>query len=284
MAISEQLGNARTVRTPTGTIAYRERGEGEPIVFVHGVGVTGDLWRGVAPRLAVSRRCIVPDWPLGAHAERIDPRADMSLPGLARIVAEFLDALELGDGVTIVANDTGGAISQALVAERGHRIARLVLTSCDAFDKYPPDPQRWLVRFARVPGLLWLLAKALRFRFAQRLAITYGETTHAPIDRRIMSAYTEGVRTRPWVRRDLARILTAVDDGHMFSAALGLANFDRPALVVWGADDTLFPPLYGRLLAALLPQGTYVEIPGSKTFVPEEQPERLTALIAEFLA
>ncbi|MEA2347854.1 MAG: hypothetical protein QOG62_1641 [Thermoleophilaceae bacterium] len=282
MSITAALGDVKTVPVPCGTIAYRERGSGEPIVFVHGVGVTGDLWRNVAPALSARHRCIVPDWPLGAHEERIDPATDMSLPGLAKIVADFLEALDLLD-VTIVANDTGGAISQWLVGHHGERVSRLVLTSCDAFDKYPPDPQRILAKLARVRPLLWLLSKGMGFRFAQRLSIAYGETTREPIEPRIMAAYTEGVRTRSWVRADLARILAAVADEDMFGAALGLSRFDGPALVAWGADDRLFPPDYGRLLAELLPNGRFTEIADCMTFVPEEQPERLVQLIGEFL-
>jgi pimeloyl-ACP methyl ester carboxylesterase len=283
MAITEVLGAPRTAQVPAGTIAYRERGEGPPIVFVHGVGMTGDLWRHVAPQLAAHHRCICPDLPLGAHRERIAADTDMSLPGLARIVADLLEALDLRD-VTIVANDTGGAISQWLVGHHGERVSRLVLTSCDAFDKYPPDPQRILAALARPRPLFWVLAKAMRFRWAQRLSIAYGDTTKEPMDPVVMAANTEGIRTLPWVRADLRRILLAVDDDHMFRAAEGLTSFDRPALVVWGADDILFPPVYGRLLAELLPQGRYTEIPGCMTFVPEEAPGQLLEMIEEFLA
>ena len=222
MSISQALGESRTVETTAGVIAYRERGEGPVIVFVHGVGMTGDLWRRVAPESA-RHRCVCPDLPLGAHRERISPDTDMSLPGLARILAGFLDALDLRD-VTIVANDTGGAISQWLVGHHGERVGRLVLTSCDAFDKYPPDPQRILAAMARPRPLFWVLAKAMRFRWAQRLSIAYGDTTKKPIDPVVMEANTLGIRTMPWVRADLRRILLAVDDDHMFRAAEGLAS------------------------------------------------------------
>ena len=283
MAITEALGEPRTAAIPAGTIAYRDRGEGAPIVFVHGVGMTGDLWRNVAPALADRYRCICPDLPLGAHRERIAPDTDMSLPGLARILAGFLEALDLRE-VTIVANDTGGAISQWLVGHHAERVGRLVLTSCDAFDKYPPDPQRILAALARPSPLFWVLAKAMRFQWAQRLSIAYGDTTKEPIDPAVMVANTEGIRKLPWVRADLRRILLAVEDDHMFRAAEGLASFNRPALVVWGGDDILFPPVYGRILAELLPQGRYAEIEDCMTFVPEEQPEHLLRLIEEFLA
>lgn len=117
MAISERLGERRTARVAAGTIEYRERGSGRPVVFVHGAAVNGDLWRHVAPELAGERRCIVPDLPLGGHAIVCEGSPDMSLFGLAGVLADFLEALDLHD-VTLVANDTGGAISQALASNR----------------------------------------------------------------------------------------------------------------------------------------------------------------------
>jgi len=92
MSVSAVLGERRIAETPAGTIEYRERGEGSPVVFVHGVGVNGDLWRGVAPSLAGEHRCIVPDLPWGAHSRPLRADADLSLPGMARIVADAIAA------------------------------------------------------------------------------------------------------------------------------------------------------------------------------------------------
>src|SRR3954452_12948655 len=129
MAISEDLGERGTA----GLLEYREQGSGPPMVFAHGAGVNGDLWRKVAPALSDRARCIVPDLTLGGHTRPLDGEGDRSLFGQADILADLLEALELED-VTLVGNDTGGAISQALVTKRPERVGRLVLTSCDAFE------------------------------------------------------------------------------------------------------------------------------------------------------
>src|SRR6266508_4649882 len=105
MSVSSALGAAHTVYMPAGPIAYRERGRGPAIVFVHGVGVNGDLWRKVVPGLAAhGYRCIAPDLPHGSHSHPLQPHADLSLSGLARIVADMLEGLDLDD-VTIVGNE-----------------------------------------------------------------------------------------------------------------------------------------------------------------------------------
>jgi pimeloyl-ACP methyl ester carboxylesterase len=283
MSVSRELGEARTVDLPAGTVAYRERGEGPPLVFVHGVGVNGDLWRHVAPPLARDHRCIVPDLPFGAHTHPLRAHADLSLPGLARIVADLLAALDLHDA-TIVGNDTGGAVAQWLVGHHAERVGRLVLTSCDAFHKFPPTPQRYLEVAARSRALMSVVAWSVRFQAVQRLPTAYGWVSRAPIEPAIMRSFTDPVRTIPGVRRDLQRLLQAVSTRYTYEAAGALPSFDKPALVLWADGDRIFPRDHGRLLAQLLPRGRFELITGSRTFIPEDQPEALVARLREFLA
>jgi pimeloyl-ACP methyl ester carboxylesterase len=280
MSISEALGERRTARVPAGTLEYRERGSGPPLVFVHGAAVNGDLWRKVVPEMADEYRCIALDVPLGGHSIALDGEPDLSLFGVARIVADFLEALDLSD-VTVVANDTGGAVSQALVGRHPERVGRLVLTSCDAFENFPPKAVAYLPWLARVPGSFRLVGHALRLRPLQRLPIAYGWATHRPIERRIVDSYLHGLRTSAGVRRDFARMLRAADPRDTVEAAGLLPSFDRPALVVWAADDRFFPRDHGRRLAELLPQGRFELVSNSRTFIPEDNPEALLRLLRE---
>ena len=283
MSISPQLGREHRVDIPEGAISYRDCGNGSPIVFVHGVGVNGDLWRQVVPRLASRHRCITPDLPWGSHSIPLEPDADLSLPGMARITANFLEALDLNN-VAIVANDTGGAVAQALVGRHPDRIARLVLTSCDAFDKFPPTPQKYLMVMARSRLLTWIVSYTAQFKPIQRLPTAYGFVTSRAMPPDIMRSFTDPVRLNPGVRRDFRRMLRAVDTTYTFEAAARLANFDNPALVLWAENDKIFPRDHGRRLAKLLPQGRFELIAGSRTFIPEDQPDRLVAAIEDFLA
>jgi len=282
VSISEQLGPRRTAETPAGTIEYRDCGSGPAIVFVHGVGGNGDLWRGVVPLLADEHRCIVPDLPWGSHSIPLRADADLSLPGMAQITADFLEALDLDD-VAIVANDTGGAVSQALVGGHAERIGRLMLTSCDAFEKFPPTPQKYLEWVARSRALMWLVAFTAQFKLVQRLPTAYGFVTMRPMPPAIMRSYTAPVRRNPGVRRDLRRMLSAVDTRYTFEAAESLRTFDKPAIVIWAANDKIFPREHGRRLAELLPRGEFELMDDCRTFIPEEQPERLAARIRAWL-
>ena len=129
------MESGHELELPQGQIRYRDSGAGRPLVFVHGLLVDGLLWRKVTPLLDGEFRCIAPDWPLGSHRVALAPSADRSPHGMARLIADFLEKLELED-VTLVANDTGGAIAQLLVTERPERIGRLVLTPCDCYENF----------------------------------------------------------------------------------------------------------------------------------------------------
>src|SRR5262249_47121802 len=132
-----ELGVARELELSQGRLRCFEAGSGSPIVFLHGLLVNANLWRKVVTRLSPDFRCIALDLPLGAHTLPMPDAADLTPHGLAALVADALEALAL-EQVTLVGNDTGGALCQIVVTRRPERIGRLVLTSCDYRDNFPP--------------------------------------------------------------------------------------------------------------------------------------------------
>jgi pimeloyl-ACP methyl ester carboxylesterase len=279
MAVSAALGDVHEVELAQGTVRYRERGSGPPIVFVHGVAVNADLWRKVVPLLADRFRCIAPDWPVGAHEVPV-PRADVSPPGLAALIADFLEKLELED-VTLVGNDTGGAVCQIVVTTRPERIGRLVLTSCDAFERFPPPPFGFLRVLGIVPGALALSAQSLRLRAAQKSPLGYGWLSNELPEREVMEGWTAPAR-RAEIRADGRRFLRSVSNRQTLEAAEKLPSFEKPVLLAWAAEDKLFPLSLAERLAERFPNCRLEVIEGSRTFVSEDRPERLAELIGEF--
>ena len=180
MSISPQLGREHRVEIPAGAISYRDCGNGSPIVFVHGVGVNGDLWR--RGRAAPGRRpSLHHPRPAGGAPTRIplEPRCPICPCQGWRGSPRTSSRLWTLDNIAIVANDTGGAVAQALVGCHPDRIARLVLTSCDAFEKFPPTPQKYLeVTGAFAAARLSCLAPCSS-KPIQRLPTAYGFVTSA---------------------------------------------------------------------------------------------------------
>jgi len=144
------------IELPAGTIEYEDSGgDGPVVVLLHGLLMDSTLWDGVVAELSPEHRCIVPTLPLGAHRIPARDGADLSLHGIARLVAELLERLELEDA-TVVGNDTGGALVQLLAAEPSPRVGSIALVSCDAFDNFPPGlTGRALVLTGKLPRALF---------------------------------------------------------------------------------------------------------------------------------
>jgi pimeloyl-ACP methyl ester carboxylesterase len=273
----------RNLELDTGTIAYRESGSGEPIVFVHGLLVNGFLWRKVAPSLASRFRCIVPDWPLGSHRIPMPADADLSPPGLAKVIIDFLDALDLRN-VTLVANDTGGALAQIAAVSGSSRIGRLVLTPCDMFDNFLPPMFRPLQWIGSKPGGVFLVAQPMRLRFVRNSPLAFGWLAKRPIESSVAANYVEPILKSGAIRRDVSKVLKGISPRYTQEAADKLRDFKHPALLAWAAEDRFFPVEHARRMASILPNARVELIEDSYSFVPEDQPERLASMIGEFLA
>jgi pimeloyl-ACP methyl ester carboxylesterase len=280
--LDSALGPQQEVRLPGGTVRYRERGAGPPVLFVHGLLVNGALWRKVVPDLAPDFRCIAPDWPLGSHEVPLGDGVDRSPGGMAQLIADFMAALELQD-VTLVGNDSGGALCQLVVTRHPERVGRLVLTPCDAFENFPPKMFRYLTVAAKVPGALTLLVQSMRPRVTRRTPIAFGWLTKRPLPGPVSDHYVQPVIRDRRIREDARAFMLGVDPADTIAAAEKLREFDRPALLAWAPEDRFFPIAHAERLAELLPDARLARIDDSRTFVSEDQPQRLAELIGGFV-
>lgn len=271
----------KEVQLPQGTIRYREAGEGKPIVFVHGYLVDGRLWEGVVDRLSDRFRCIAPDWPLGAQQVAMSPDADLSPPGIARLIADFLAKLELED-VTIVGNDSGGAMSQVLATTYPDRVGRLVLTNCDTHENFPPGIFRAMPPLAKLPGGMTVLSMPFRIGPVARQAFAPFAKTKIPAE--LIASWMEPAMKDRAIMRDLQKVTGGMNKCHTLQAAEKLRGSQLPILLAWAPGDRFFPISYAERLAGEAGNAKIVRIPDAKTFVALDQPQRLATEIAEFAA
>jgi pimeloyl-ACP methyl ester carboxylesterase len=276
-----ELGPARTIDLGGGRrIRAHATGDGPPIVFVHGALVNANLWRKVIPRLHGFTRVAL-DLPLGSHIVSMPKDADLRAPALADLIADALEKLQLSDA-TVVGNDTGGGLTQILVTRRPERVGAFVLTSCDAFDNFPPPFFRRVLAPARIPGVIPVAFAGLRLRRLRRLPIAFGWLTNEPIDREAEDSYVLPVLTRGEIRRDTRRFLGGLDPADTLDAAAKLTSWDRPAMIAWSTEDRFFPPAHAERLARIIPGARLEWVEGARTFSPEDRPERLAELIRAF--
>ncbi|MBD9724989.1 alpha/beta hydrolase [Streptomyces caniscabiei] len=270
------------IELSAGTIDYQDTGgEGPVIVFSHGLPMNETQWRKVVPLLD-GYRCVLPRLPLGGHRRPMRADADLSHRGVARLLGEFMERLGLED-VTLVLNDWGGG--QFLVTEeRGHRVGRLVLVACEAFDNFPPGAAKAVAKVCGVPGGVWLLTRLMRIPAFRDHRDGYGGMSLRGIPPEIMADWFGPATRSRAVRRDFAKFATSAPGrGTLLEWSERLREYDRPVLVVWATEDRLMPREHGPRLAELYPQGRLVEIADSSTLVPEDQPERLAQVLREFL-
>ncbi|MFL5872513.1 MAG: alpha/beta fold hydrolase [Solirubrobacterales bacterium] len=271
----------KELQLPQGPIRYREAGEGKPVVFVHGYLVDGRLWGGVVDNLSDRFRCIAPDWPIAAHRTPMSSDADLTPPGIAKLIADFLAKLELED-VTIVGNDSGGAMSQVLVTSHPERIGRLVLTNCDTHENFPPGAFKAMPPIAKLPGGMSLLAAPFRIEALARHAFKAFAKTKIPDE--LVASWMEPAKTDRAILRDAAKVTAGMNKRHTLAAAEKLRSSQLPILLTWAPGDKYFPISYAERLVGEAGNAKLVRIPDAKTFVALDQPQRLADEIAEFAA
>lgn len=270
------------IELSAGVIEYEDTGGSNPvIVLLHGLAMNSSIWNQVVEQLHADYRCVVPTMPLGSHRRPMRAEADFSAQGIAKLQAEFLQALDLRQ-VTLVGNDTGHF--QLTASFYPERIARLVITPCEAFENFPPGlPGRTAEFEIKMPGGTFLLAHGLRLHALRRLPFTFGWMAKRPIPHQMVDAWLRPLQTQSLVRRDLRKYVRSLHKGDMLAAAEALRGFDRPALVVWAKEDRVMPPEHGRRFAELLPNGRLIEIADSYTLIPLDQPDELARAIHQFI-
>ena len=277
----ERLDKHRSqVQTRSGPASYVDTGgPGRPALFVHGVGSSSYLWRHVIDQLDGQRRCVAFDLPLHGRTPAAAGQ-DFSLPGLARFLADGCEALELTD-IDVVANDTGGAITQVFAAGHPERLHTLTLTNCEAHDNVPPKmllPAVLLARMGLLAPLATRLARDIPRARKRLFGSVYQDITSLPED--IARAWLEPLAGTGESARQFQRLMTSLHARDLLAVEPALARLQVPTLIVWGTGDRTFRLKWAYWLRDTIPGATeVVEIDGGRLFFPDERAGELTAAL-----
>ena len=277
-----------TIHLAIGPVQYRVFGPADPgapvAVFVHGFLVNGTLWDPAAELLAADGiRCVVPDWPLGAHRQPADPDGDLSPTAVAEAVIGLLDALDLHE-VILVGSDTGGGLCQLALRGDTHRVGALVLTNCDAFEQFPPRFFVPLFILARYPLAVWAIAQQTRLRAVRHSALGFGPLLNHPRHDGLTRAWIQPLLDSKATRHDVTRFARAMQRIELIDAATWLGRFSGPVRLVWGTRDKHFTIELGRRLAAAFRHAQLDEIPDATTFVSVDRPDAVADAVRDVLA
>ncbi|HVS85165.1 MAG TPA: haloalkane dehalogenase [Gaiellaceae bacterium] len=259
---------------------YVDEGAGEPVLLLHGEPTWSFLWRKIVPPLvAAGRRAIAPDL-IGFG--RSDKPAEIGWYSYDRHVAavtHLVRELDLRD-LTLVVHDWGGPIGLRLAVENPERIARLAILDTG-------------IAAGQAPSETWL-----RFRDALRSvggALDVGRLvsagTHRGLADDVRAAYDAPFPTPESKAGALAfPELVPTEPDHPSAAAMNrvrdaLRSWEKPTLVVWGAEDAVLPPRVAELFVELIPGATGPElVAGASHFLQEDAPDEVAAHLVRFLS
>jgi pimeloyl-ACP methyl ester carboxylesterase len=276
-----QIGDVR--------VAYHDEGSGPAVLLLHGCPFASFVWRRLIPQLAPTHRCIAPDL-LGLGETETQPEADWSLPAQAAAMIGLLDSLGI-ERAHVLGHDHGGAIAQVLAARHPARVDRLVLTDAEAYDNWPSAEERPFVRITQLPLVgalvLWLWSRrvVLRATLVRAKAVHDARALSPEFIDWLIRVNLSDRRRRAKTKRFLAGQFDPCNNRVTLDIIDGLRRFDHPTLLIRAENDAHFGPEWGERLRREIPGAQRLEIlPATGHLLMEERPEKLAALVRDFLA
>jgi pimeloyl-ACP methyl ester carboxylesterase len=252
-----------------------ERGEGPPVIFLHGIPTSPLLWRYVLPELD-GIRCLA--WEMvgyGASAEEGRGR-DISAAAQADYLAQWMDAIGVERAV-LVGHDVGGGVAQIFAARRPTRTAGLVLTNSVCYDSWPIPTIRILRGLAPIVRLF--PAGVVSAGLHCLMLRGHDDRDRARRAHRVHRQYYAGRRAAS----TLVRQIQSLDAGDTLAVQEVLPRLRIPVRIVWGAADTFQKISSGERLAEDL--GAPLDrIDDGRHFVPEDHPDRIAAAVRAVVA
>lgn len=266
----------RFVVNQFGKIAYVDSGSGDAVVFLHGYPLNGFQWRGSVEQLDLFYRCIVPDF-MGLGVTEVAAGQDLGPHSQAAMILSLIDALGL-TRVHLVANDSGGAVAQIIVAHHPERIRSLLLTNSDTERQSPPPAMKPVIELAK-QGLYvhqwlepWFENRSKAREPDQFGGMCYADPSN-PTDEAI-EMYFGPVLETPERRRMVEAHAIAQETNALAGISPLLARCPVPTRIVWGMADTIFDIENAGFLDRAFGNSRGVrKLAESKLFWPEERPE-----------
>ena len=270
----------KTVSVAGNRVAYLDSGEGPPVILVHGFGGSLWQWEYQQAALSASHRLITLDLLGSGLSDK--PDIEYTPQAMLEFFRGFMDALGI-QLASLVGNSMGAGVVIGMALTYPERVDHLVLIDGlpDHVRERTTSPMLQRAIDSHVPAWLVRLGNYFTGRGTTRRIL--GEIVHDPglltpavIDRSTRNrAHTRAIG--PML--SLARSLPLWEEGF----AKRLAEIRHPTLIIWGAEDRLFPPQVGRDLQAIIPGSSFAPVPGAAHIPQWERPEIVNPILLRFL-
>jgi pimeloyl-ACP methyl ester carboxylesterase len=267
------------VQLPGGEVNYAEIGEGDPIVFVHGISGSWQNWLENLPHFGRNRRAIALDLP-GFGASPM-PSWPIDMPAYGQLLHDFCEKLGVGGGATLVGNSMGGLVAAEAVLSAPGRFDRLVLVSAAGFIN------TWLPHQRGVATSHAWNTFGRPFGAAARFVVSHRRARYAMF--RFAFRHPSRIR-KELLWEQMASGLPcpgfadALDAVLEYDARDRLEEIEIPVMIVWGTNDWVIPSAAALSYNSRIPHSR-LEIFEDTGHVPQmERPGRFNALLNDFLA
>jgi 3-oxoadipate enol-lactonase len=249
----------------SGLLYFTERGSGPPLLLVHGLMVTGEIFEPVIEHFATRHRLIIPD--LRGHGRSRGLPPPYTAAQLASDLARLLDHLGI-DSTAVLGYSQGGAIAQQLVLDHPKRCDRLVLACTFAFN---------MATFReRLEGhLAPLLIRVLGMRRLAKLLFSQGLTG--------LSKQRADWLASIMGNQDRKLMLSAWRETMAFDSRRRLAEIKSPTLVVAASNDEAIPMHHAKMLHEGIPGSQLVVIDGANHALIWTHTDEFLRVTDEFL-
>ena len=245
------------------------------VVLLHGLLNSGASWYGVAPRLAIDRRVLIPDLP--GHGESGRPDSGYELGWYAHVIARWLETVGI-EKADVVGHSFGGGIAQMLLLECPERIHRLVLAASGGLGK----GVGWWLRIASLPVVVEALGQPF-MAFGTRLALRQAHQGLTPREISELSDFNARAGSARVFARTVRDVIDFRGQRRTFLQRGGEIEQLPPVLILWGDHDTLIPAAQGRRFAALLEGAQFKTFEGCGHYLHNEAPEAFARAVRDFL-
>ncbi len=259
-------------------ISYIEKGEGNPMVFVHGIPTSSFLWRDMIEELSAHGRIIAIDLP-GFGFSDPPHNGDYTITNYARIFESFLEALSV-EQATLVCHDFGGPIVLTYALQHPDKYHRLIILDTFLHTDLPPLPL--YMEFVKI----WPLGEivmGLGGQYIARSGLEEGVIDKSSITDEIVQQYYMPDGSPDKLNDSMLGILRVDYMEDLEFIEKNLRTIEKPTLILWGEADTFLPLSLGDRIHKDITGSRMVRIPNCGHFVPEDQPEHAIKIIVDFI-
>jgi pimeloyl-ACP methyl ester carboxylesterase len=269
----------QTIQMNGHTIFYTVKGEGKPLLLIHGYGAGIWVWEKQIEALSAFYRVYVLD--LIGHGFSDRPEIPYTPETYIRCVRDFMDGVGI-EKATLIGNSMGGGIAWALAVLFPERVDRLILIDCvppDVLRQVKNESFRILVAIKDIPFLPYLTLAA-RNKNSIRQALLECVSNIKLITPEVVNRQYQLSRIKgtTWV---LTSTLKHAKEALKLKDRLSLIQ--QPTLFIWGARDLIFPPLVGETLHQAIAGSKFQVIENSGHIPMWETPDEVNQALLSFL-